>query len=123
MSPKDFPSRVLWWQVGATVAASLFFVMSMVWEYEHTWSFGERYYLPHLVRANTLGRLYPAPLRYRLLTMVDSQGAEHLAPGNEIEATTLKDGRPGYRLTEEGRQEETRGQTGRFLCSRAGGCR
>jgi len=93
------------WPVAQWIAvgvALLFFGLEMTVECARQWSFAERHYLPAYLWAQTVGRIYPVPQHYRLLTMVDRNGVAHFAKADEIEATTLANGRHDYRLTQEG---------------------
>ncbi|HEX4650214.1 MAG TPA: type IV secretion system DNA-binding domain-containing protein [Granulicella sp.] len=100
---KSWPSRRPLWRIGAFIVAVLSFVGILGGRYTQQWSFAEREYLKDYMLASTLGRLWDENY-YTLLVLVDRQGRQRIASGNEIESGKMADGRTGYRLTEEGVQ-------------------
>jgi type IV secretory pathway TraG/TraD family ATPase VirD4 len=71
-------------------------------EYERSWTAAERLYLSDYLKSGARGKASAtAQSKYILLEAVVGKG-ERLVMGDEIEAVPELDGRPGYRLTDEG---------------------
>lgn len=71
-------------------------------EYEQSWTVAERLYLSDHFKSGAMGKASATSAsKYTLLEAVIGKG-QRLVIGDEIEHIPSLDGRPGYRLTEEG---------------------
>ena len=71
-------------------------------EYEGSWTAAERLYLSDYLKSGARGKASAtAASKYTLLEAVVGKG-QRLVMGDEIEPVPELDGRPGYRLTDEG---------------------
>jgi hypothetical protein len=69
---------------------------------EQSWTVAERLYLSNYLKSGALGKVSATSAsKYKLLEAVIGKG-QRLVMGDEIEQIPSLDGRPGYRLTEEG---------------------
>ena len=101
---KPWPSRVRVWTLSSVPLTAIVFAGLLTWQYERSWTETERIYLAAYVRSGTLGRASAtSSSKYTLLEGVTGKGQKRLLIGNEIEPLPDDlEGRPGYRLTEEG---------------------
>ncbi|MDR3751516.1 MAG: type IV secretion system DNA-binding domain-containing protein [Terracidiphilus sp.] len=99
---KPWPSRAHVWTWGAFFLSGLFFAGILTLEYEGSWTAAERLYLSDYLKSGARGKASAtAQSKYTLLEAVVGKG-QRLVIGDEIEPVPGPDGRPGYRLTEEG---------------------
>ena len=102
---KPWPSRKPVWTVTAILLSVVFFAGLLTWEYEGSWTAAERLYLSDYLKSGARGKASAtAASRYTLLEAVVGKG-QRLVIGDEIERVLGPDGRPGYRLTDEGVQD------------------
>jgi hypothetical protein len=100
---RQWPSRTPVWTLTAFVLSLLLFAGLLTLAYEQSWTAAERLYLPDYLKSGMLGRgSAAASSKYTLLEAVIGKGQQRLVLDNEIERVPDNDGRPGYRLTEEG---------------------
>lgn len=100
---KPWPSRARVWTLGAFLLTFVFFAGVLTLEYERSWTAAERLYLADYLTSGVRGKAsVTAHSRYTLLEAVDGKGEQRLVLDNEIERVPTVDGRPGYRLTDEG---------------------
>ncbi len=97
-----WPSRYPVWTFGAVGVAALVFCAQMGVEYAREWSAAERVYLGDYLRSGIRGAWPGAHGRYVLLNGVMAKGEARLVLDEEAERVKDVDGKPGYRLTEEG---------------------
>src|SRR5215472_290671 len=99
---KPWPSRVHVWTWAAVLVTPLFFAGMLTLEYERSWTEAERLYLTDYVKSGARGKVSAvASSRYTLLEGVVGKG-QRLVLDDEIERVGGPDGRPRYRLTDEG---------------------
>jgi hypothetical protein len=99
---KAWPSRTPVWTWGAFFLSLLFFAGMLTLEYEQSWTAAERLYLSDYLKSGARGKASAtAQAKYTLLEAVVGKG-QRLVMGDEIEPVPELDGRPGYRLTDEG---------------------
>ena len=99
---KKWPSRTPVWTWAAILLTFVFFAGMLTLEYERSWTAAERLYLSDYLKSGARGKASAtAASKYTLLEAVVGKG-ERLVIGDEIEQVPSLDGRPGYRLTEEG---------------------
>jgi hypothetical protein len=80
----------------------LFFAVMLTVQYEGSWTAAERLYLSDYLKSGTRGKASAmAASKYTLLEAVIGKG-QRLVIGDEVEPVMGPDGRPGYRLTDEG---------------------
>ena len=102
---KAWPSRTPVWTWGAVLLSLVFFAGMLTLQYERSWTAAERLYLTDYLKSGARGQASAtAASKYTLLEAVTPKG-QRLVIGDEIEAVPEVDGRPGYRLTEEGVQD------------------
>ncbi len=100
---KAWPSRTLVWTWGAIFLSFLFLAGMVTLEYEQSWTAAERLYLSDYLKSGARGQASATSgAEYTLLEAVVGKGQRRLVMGDEIEPVPDVDGRPGYRLTEEG---------------------
>jgi len=101
---KPWPSRVRVWTLGAIFLSGLFFVFLLWWDVGVSWTAAQRLYLSDYLRSGTRAKLPAAKGRYTLLEAVTAKGGLVLVTGDEVEQVAGADaeGRPQYRLTDEG---------------------
>jgi hypothetical protein len=100
---RKWPSRWPVWTLGALGAAALLFCAEMGIQYAREWSEAERVYLSDYLRSGVRGVFSAhAQGRYVLLNGVTAQGQARLVLDDEAERVKDADGKPGYRLTDEG---------------------
>ena len=98
-----WPSRYPEWTLGALGVAALLFCAQLWVQYAREWSEAERVYLMDYLRSGIRGSVSArAQRRYVLLNGVTAQGKARLVLGDEAERVKDADGKPGYRLTDEG---------------------
>ena len=98
-----WPSRYPVWTLGALGVATLLFCAQVWVQYAREWSEAERVYLTDYLRSGIRGSVSAkAQRRYVLLNGVTAQGQARLVLGDEAERVKDADGKPGYRLTDEG---------------------
>ena len=100
---KAWPSRRPVWTWGAFLAAFVLLLGLLAYQYARQWTFAEREYLGNDMLASTLGRTRDKG-HYRFVAYLDKKGNPYIASGDEIERVKMPDGKPGYELTDEGRQ-------------------
>ena len=99
---KAWPSRRPVWTLGAIFLSMLFLAGMLTLDYERSWTAAERLYLSDYLKSGTRGQTSARSVgKYTLLEAVVGKG-QRLVMGDEIEEVPAMDGRPGYRLTEEG---------------------
>jgi hypothetical protein len=99
---KAWPSRARVWTWMAILGSLLFFAGMLTLEYERSWTAAERLYLSDYLKSGARGKASAtAASKYTLLEAVVGKN-QRLAMGDEIEPVPALDGRPGYRLTDEG---------------------
>jgi type IV secretory pathway TraG/TraD family ATPase VirD4 len=99
---KAWPSRTPVWTWAAIFLSVLFLAGMLTLKYERSWTAAERLYLTDYLKSGARGKASAtAQAKYTLLEAVVGKG-ERLVMGDEIEAVPELDGRPGYRLTDEG---------------------
>jgi hypothetical protein len=99
---KAWPSRTPVWTWGAILLTFLVLAGMLTLQYERSWSAAERLYLTDYLKSGARGKASAtAASKYTLLEAVVGKG-QRLLIGDEIEEVPAMDGRPGYRLTEEG---------------------
>ena len=99
---KKWPSRTPVWTWTAVLGSLVFFAGMLTLQYERSWSAADRLYLTDYLKSGARGKASAtASSKYTLLEGVVGKG-QRLLIGDEIEEVTAMDGRPGYRLTEEG---------------------
>jgi len=99
---KAWPSRRPVWTWTAIFVSLLFFAGMLTLEYEQSWTAAERLYLSDYMKSGARGKASAtAASKYTLLEAVVGKG-QRLVMGDEIEQVPSLDGRPGYRLTDEG---------------------
>ena len=99
---KAWPSRTPVWTWTAIFLSLLFLAGMLTLEYEGSWTAAERLYLSDYLKSGARGKASAtASSKYTLLEAVVGKG-QRLVMGDEIEAVPELDGRPGYRLTDEG---------------------
>jgi len=99
---KAWPSRTPVWTWAAIFLSVLFLGGMLTLEYEQSWTAAERLYLSDYLKSGARGKASAtAAGKYTLLEAVVGKG-QRLVLGDEIEAVPEPDGRPGYRLTDEG---------------------
>ncbi len=99
---KAWPSRTPVWTWAAILLSVLFFAGMLTLEYERSWTAAERLYLTDYLKSGARGKASAtAQAKYTLLEAVVGKG-QRLVMGDEIEPVPELDGRPGYRLTDEG---------------------
>lgn len=104
-----WPSRWPVWTLGALGVAALMFCLQLWVQSAREWSEAERLYLGDYLLSGIRGVWPSAHRRYVLLSGVTAQGQALLVLDNEVERVKDADGKPGYRLTDEGiRQGLTR---------------
>jgi hypothetical protein len=90
---KAWPSRTPVWTWTAIL---------LTFQYERSWTAAERLYLTDYMKSGARGKASAtAASKYTLLEAVVGKG-QRLVIGDEIEEVPAMDGRPGYRLTNEG---------------------
>ncbi len=97
-----WPSRWPVWTLGALGVAALVFCAQLWVQSARQWSEAERLYLGDYLRSGVRGLWPGAHGRYVLLNGVTAQGQALLVLDDEAERVKDADGKPGYRLTEEG---------------------
>ncbi|MCU1320821.1 MAG: Type secretion system, TraD, DNA-binding domain protein [Acidobacteriaceae bacterium] len=92
------------WTWTAILLSFVFFAGVLTLAYEQSWTAAERLYLSDYLKSGTQGKASAtASSKYTLLEAVVGQGQQRLVLDDEIEQVPPDaDGRPGYRLTEEG---------------------
>jgi hypothetical protein len=99
---KAWPSRTPVWTLGALLLTVLFFAGAFTVEYMEGWTAAEKLYPADYMKSGVRSQASPtATAKYTLLEGVVGK-SQRLVIGDEIEAVPELDGRPGYRLTEEG---------------------
>ncbi len=99
---KKWPSRTPVWTWTAILLTMVFFAGMLTLEYERSWTAAERLYLSDYLKSGARGKASAtAASKYTLLEAVVGKN-QRLVIGDEIEQVPSLDGRPGYRLTEEG---------------------
>jgi hypothetical protein len=99
---KAWPSRTRVWTWMAILGSLLFFAGMLTLEYERSWTAAERLYLSDYLKSGARGKASAtAASKYMLLEAVVGKN-QRLVMGDEIEPVPALDGRPGYRLTDEG---------------------
>jgi hypothetical protein len=99
---KKWPSRTPVWTWIAILSTLFFFAAMLTLEYEQSWTVAERLYLSDYLKSGALGKVSATSAsNYKLLEAVVGKG-QRLLMDDEIEQIPSLDGRPGYRLTEEG---------------------
>jgi hypothetical protein len=99
---KAWPSRTPVWTWTATLVSLAFFVGMLTLQYRASWTAAERLYLTDFLKSGARGKASAtAASKYTLLEAVVGKG-QRLVMGDEIEQVPSLDGRPGYRLTDEG---------------------
>jgi hypothetical protein len=99
---KAWPSRTPVWTWMAIVGSLLFFAGMLTLEYERSWTAAERLYLTDYLKSGARGKASAtAASKYTLLEAVVGKG-QRFVIDDEIEAVPELNGRPGYRLTDEG---------------------
>ena len=99
---KAWPSRTPVWTWMAILLSFVFLAGMLTLEYEGSWTAAERLYLSDYLKSGTRGKASATSTgKYTLLEAVVGKG-QRLVIGDEIEAVPGPDGRPGYRLTDEG---------------------
>ena len=99
---KAWPSRRPVWTWGAIFLSCLFFAGMLTLEYERSWTAAERLYLSDYLKSGARGKASAtAQSKYTLLEAVVGKG-QRLVIGDEVEPVPGPNGRPGYRLTDEG---------------------
>jgi len=99
---KKWPSRTPVWTWMAILLTMVFLAGMLTLEYERSWTEAERLYLSDYLKSGARGKASAtAASKYTLLEAVVGKG-ERLVIGDEIEQVPSLDGRPGYRLTDEG---------------------
>jgi hypothetical protein len=100
---KAWPSRTPVWTWTAILLTFVFFAGMLTLEYERSWTAAERLYLSDYLKSGARGKASAtAASKYTLLEAVIGKGQQRLVIGDEIEEVPAMDGRPGYRLTDEG---------------------
>ena len=88
---------------GDSCCRCVFFAGMLTLEYERSWTAAERLYLSDYLKSGARGKASAtATGKYTLLEAVVGKGQQRLVMGDEIEPVPELDGRPGYRLTDEG---------------------
>lgn len=100
-----WPSRHPVWTFSTFFGAVVFFLLALAIEYQRSWSFVERFYLPMYAKTWAHGLFPKAQTRYSLIAGVTAKGQQRLAIAGEVEAATNAQGQPVYVLTEEGRRD------------------
>lgn len=100
----SWPSRHPVWTIAAFFGAVLFFLLTLAIEYQRSWSFVERFYLPVYAKTWMHGLFPKAQTRYSLIAGVTAKGQQRIAIVGEVEAAVNAQGQPVYVLTEEGRR-------------------
>jgi len=99
---KAWPSRRPVWALGALFLSLLFLAGMLTLNYRQSWSAAERLYWSDYLKSGTRGQASARSVnRYTLLEAVVGK-SQRLVVGDEIEEVPSLDGKPGYRLTEEG---------------------
>jgi hypothetical protein len=99
---KAWPSRTPVWTWTAILLSFVFLAGMLTLEYEASWTAAERLYLSNYLKSGTRGKASAtAASKYTLLEAVIGKG-QRLVMGDEVEPVPGPDGRPGYRLTDEG---------------------
>ena len=99
---KKWPSRTPVWTWTAILLSLVFFAAMLTLEYEQSWTVAERLYLSDYLKSGALGKVSATSAsKYKLLEAVIGKG-QRLVMADEIEQIPSLDGRPGYRLTEQG---------------------
>ena len=99
---KAWPSRTPVWTWTATLVSLAFFVGMLTLQYQASWTAAERLYLTDYLKSGVRGKASAtAASKYTLLEAVVGKG-QRLVMDDEIEHVPSLDGRPGYRLTDEG---------------------
>jgi hypothetical protein len=99
---KAWPSRTPVWTVMAFLLTPLFLAGLLTWQYERSWTEAERLYLTDYLKSGTRGQASAsASSKYTMLEAVVGK-SQRLVIDDEIERVSSVDGRPGYRLTDEG---------------------
>ncbi len=99
---KAWPSRTPVWTWTAILLSVVFLLGMLTWEYEGSWTAAERLYLSDYLKSGMGGKTSGmAASKYTLLEAVVGKG-QRLVTGDEVEPVIGSDGRPGYRLTDEG---------------------
>jgi type IV secretory pathway TraG/TraD family ATPase VirD4 len=99
---KAWPSRTPVWTWTAIFLSVFFMAGMLTLEYEQSWTAAERLYLSDYLKSGARGKASATSTgKYTLLEAVVGKG-QRLVMGDEIEAVPELDGRPGYRLTDEG---------------------
>jgi len=81
----------------------LFFAAMLALDYSQSWTAAERLYLSDYLKSGARGQASArSQSRYTLLEGVNAKGQQQLIMRDEIEPVPGPDGRPGYRLTDEG---------------------
>ena len=100
---KAWPSRTPVWTWAAVLLTLLFLAGMLTLQYERSWTAAERLYLTDYLKSGARGKASAtAASRYTLLEAVVGKGQQRLVLNDEIEPVPDVDGRPGYRLTDEG---------------------
>jgi hypothetical protein len=106
---KAWPSRTPVWTWGAILLTFVFLAGMLTLQYERSWSAAERLYLTDYLKSGARGKASAtAASKYTLLEAVvgpNQKQGQRLVIGDEIEEVPSLDGRPGYRLTEEGMKD------------------
>src|ERR1700679_2721356 len=99
---KAWPSRTPVGTWTATLLSMAFFAGMLTLQYEASWTATERLYLTDYLKSGARGKLSATTAsKYTLLEAVVGKG-QRLVMDDEIEQVPSFDGRPGYRLTDEG---------------------
>jgi hypothetical protein len=99
---KAWPSRKPVWTWVAIFLSVLFLAGMLTLDYEQSWTAAERLYLSDYLKSGARGKASAtAASKYTLLEAMVGKG-ERLVMGDEIQAVPEPNGRPGYRLTDEG---------------------
>jgi hypothetical protein len=102
---KKWPSRTpVWtWTAIAAVVSCLFFFGMLTLEYERSWTAAERLYLSDYLKSGARGKASAtAAGKYTLLEAVVGKGQRACDGRRDRAGSGALDGRPGYRLTDEG---------------------
>ena len=99
---KKWPSRRPVWTWMAILLTLVFFAGMLTLEYEQSWTGAERLYLSDYLKSGTGGKESATSAgKYTLLEGVVGK-EQRLLTGDEIEQIPSLDGKPAYRLTDQG---------------------
>jgi hypothetical protein len=102
---KKWPSRRPVWTWMAILLTLVFFAGTLTLKYVQSWTGARRLYLSDYLKSGTRGRVSATSAgKYTLLEGVVGRG-QRLLIGDEVEQVPSLDGKPAYRLTDEGMKD------------------